>query len=155
MDSTEIQPVGGKFSEWKNFNKDNIEKAPSKQGVYILRKNGGQSFGRLKGKSDLLYIGSTEANNGLKQRLKQYLNPGPTQWTNLRINKLLKKYNVEVSWCLSNEPRNLEHQLLNRYLNEHDELPPFNHAGRKTLKKIISDSLAFSDQVTVNLKKGK
>jgi len=108
----------------------------------------GRHFGRLHGESDILYIGSTEAKRGLRQRLRQYLYPGPTQWTNKRVNELAKKYEMEVAWYPCDEASDLEHQLLRRYLEQHDELPPLNHASRKKLKKALLKTIRVSDEVT-------
>ena len=108
-----------------------------------------QSFGRLCGESDILYVGKTEAKGGFKSRLSHYLRPSKTQWTSKRIHGMLKKYDMEFACCPYDEPKNLEHRLLNQYLSEHDELPPFNHAGSKTLRKILHETVATSDQVFV------
>ncbi len=91
------------FSDWVILNPTNVKEAPFKTGVYIFRKKNGQCFGRLQGESDILYVGCTESKKGLRQRLNYYLKPGPTQWTNRRINQLLGKYGIEVSWCISNK----------------------------------------------------
>ena len=148
MDSTQLILFSKGFSDWSPFNEKGVKNAPEQHGVYILRKAGGQRFGRLQGQSDILYIGSTMAARGLKQRLQQYLHPGPTQWTNKRINELSKKHEMEVAWCPCNEPENLEHQLLQQYLKEHDELPPLNHAGKRLLKKVLTEELHLADRCT-------
>jgi hypothetical protein len=87
------------------------ENAPREKGVYVIRQTAGKPFGRLQGESDLLYIGIAESEGGLRQRLLQYFHPGPTQWTNRRINNYLGKYQMEVAWCICLEPINLEHDL--------------------------------------------
>jgi len=132
MNSEQLKQKG--FFSWFPFTDHGVGKAPKQSGVYALRKARGALFGRLRGESDILYIGSTEARGGLKQRLRQYLHPGPTQWTNLRIYQLAKKHEIEVGWYSCNEPGNVEHQLLQQYLQEHDELPPLNHAGKRLLE---------------------
>jgi hypothetical protein len=129
MDSTGLGQMKKDFESWYSFNQQRGEEAPRKKGVYVIRQVTGKSFGRLQGQSDILYIGSTTSRGGLRQRLIQYFHPGPTQWTNRRINEFLKKYQMEVAWCPCNEPVNLEHRLLRQYLDDHNELPPFNHTG--------------------------
>ena len=136
MNSKQLRQKG--FSQWFPFTGHGVGKVPRQSGVYVLRKAQGVLFGRLRGESDILYIGSTQARGGLKQRLRQYLHPGPTQWTNLRIHELAKKCEMEVGWCQCDEPRNIEHQLLQQYLQEHDELPPLNHAGKRLLEIFLS-----------------
>jgi len=134
MDSTQLSTWSkqwsyGNFSEWHLLNDKAIQNAPSKKGTYVIRKAGGERFGRLRGESDIMYIGSTTRR--LKKRLQQYLRPGPTQWTNQRIYKLLTKgYKLEFAWCLNDEPKILEHNLLRQYISEHDEFPPMNRADK-------------------------
>jgi len=36
--------------------------------------------------------------------------------------------------------------LLRRYLEQHDELPPLNHASRKRLKKTLAETIKVSDE---------
>jgi hypothetical protein len=155
MDSTQLRSFRRGFSDWHPFDKRSIKSAPQQIGVYIIRKAEGQCFGRLRGESDILYIGSTKSEGGLKKRLQHYFHPGPTQWTNRRINELANKYRMEVAWCPCSEPRNLEHELLKRYLKEHDELPPFNHAGIRRLYKSVTDAIRLSDSVTVIKRKSE
>ena len=95
MDSTQLSLARTEFSRWYPFNEKAVKNAPKQRGVYVFRKAGGKHFGRLQGQSDVMYIGSTEAKGGLKQRLGQYLHPGPTQWTNKRIKKISKKHQME------------------------------------------------------------
>ena len=148
MDSTQLSLGRTGFSRWYLFNEKVVQNAPKQRGVYVFRKAGSKRFGRLQGQSDVMYIGSTEAKGGLKQRLGQYLHPGPTQWTNKRIKKISKKHQMEIAWCPCDEPGNLEHQLLQKYLKEHDELPPLNHAGKKILKKFLEEELHTIDRCT-------
>ena len=114
-----------------------MKSAPKQSGIYIFRMARGECFRRLKGESDVLYIGSAEGKRGLRERLQQYLRPGPTQWTNKRIHEMAKKYDMEIAWYLCGEASNLELQLLRRYFEDHDELPPLNHASKKLLKKAL------------------
>jgi len=58
----------------------------------------------------------------------------------------MKSYQMEIGWQKSDEPSNLEHFLLNNYLKDHDELPPFNHAGSKRLKKVLTESISIDDK---------
>lgn len=133
MDSSELRHILVKLSEWFPFSEDYIKNAPQQHGIYIIRMANGQRFGRLNGESDILYIGCTRCRGGLRQRLFQYFHPGSTQWTNRRINEIMKKYPIEVAWHPCQNPQNLEHSLLKKYLEDHDELPPFNHANIRRL----------------------
>lgn len=146
MDSKQTSQICKGLSEWQPFTEKSIS-APKKHGIYILRMAQGKRIPRLQGKSDILYIGSTESKNGLKGRLQQYLRPGSRQYTNKRIHELAKKYDMEIAWCPCEEASNLEHQLLRQYLKNHDELPPLNRAGKRLLKKGVADTLGLIDRV--------
>ena len=135
MDSLNLGKRG--FSTWRPFEKEILRDAPIKGGVYIFRKLGGQSFGRLIGISNILYIGSSK--RSLRQRLQQYFHPGPSQWTNKRIHEYAIKNSVEVSWLLCDEPKSFEHDLLREYLDEHGELPPLNASNIRKLTKNIEE----------------
>jgi hypothetical protein len=113
-----------------------VRVAPKQRGIYMFRLARCKFFGRLKGETDILYIGSAENKRGLRGRLGQYLHPGPTQWTTKRICEMAKKYDMEIGWCLCGEAGNLELELLHRYNEDHDELPPFNHRNESLLKKL-------------------
>ena len=139
MDSGQVSQICEGISEWHPFNKESVNSAPKQYGIYIFRMAQGKRFGRLKGESDIFYIGSTQSKHGLRGRLEQYLHPEVTQWTNKRNHEMTEKYDMEISWCLCGEARNLEHQLLLRYLKDHDELPPLNRAGKQLLIDRLED----------------
>lgn len=156
MDSTQLSRFKGKFSDWYPLDKKGIRNAPQHPGVYIIRKAQGRRFGRLKGKSDILYIGSCKGRKGLRQRLQRYLHPGSTQWgTNRRVNQLAKEYQMEVAWCPCDEPRNFEHDLLIQYLKDHDELPPLNHARIRTLYKELTETIKLTAKRNVTKRKAQ
>lgn len=154
MDSSGLGSLKKELENWYPFEKQSIEKAPRKKGIYVIRLATFKPIGRLRGESDILYIGSTTSEGGLRQRLMQYFHPGPTQWTNQRLYGFLKKYHMEITWCPCEEPTNLEHDLLRQYLSEHDELPPFNHADIRRLYESVADHIGLSDSVTVIKTKG-
>jgi len=84
------------LSEWHPLNEDIIKNAPKQHGIYMFRMANGRYICRLRGKSDILYIGSTESKRGLRSLLG-YLQLGPSQWTNRRIHELSKKYEMEIA----------------------------------------------------------
>jgi len=133
------------FCSWTDLVDGALAGVPEDQGVYVFRLKGGKVFGRLRGESDILYIGSTK--KGLRSRIYQYLHPGPTQWTNIRVGKLREKYQIELSWSKDRNPKAAEHNLLVRYFRDHDELPPLNHADVKTLTEAIADPIGVRDSV--------
>ncbi len=98
---------------------------PSESGVYVLRLN--RSFGRLKGESDILYIGST---SDIYQRIVENYLEGRGGKTTQRIRYYIfdREYLelIEISWVTSINPKQLEEELLKKYEEEHHELPPWN-----------------------------
>ncbi len=152
MDSRQVSQLCKGVSEWHPFNEETVKSAPKRSGTYIFRVTQSKCFGRLKGESDILYIGSTEGEHGLRERLQQYLHPGHTQWTNKRIHAMAEKYDMEIAWYLCGEASNLELQLLHRYFEDHDELPPLNHASKKLLKKALEDTVVIKDTMILELR---
>jgi excinuclease UvrABC nuclease subunit len=110
---------------------DTVKSAPEKPGAYVIRMSGGKLFPRLKGETDIVYIGSSK---NLRRRFYWFLKPGPTQWTSQRINQFSKKYRLEIAWLENDNPKNIEHNLLRDFLSQHDELPPLNRAYIRNLK---------------------
>jgi hypothetical protein len=146
MDSRAVSQICKGISKWHPFNKETVKDAPVQHGIYIFRIAQSKRFGRLKGESDILYIGSTKCNRGLRGRLEQYFTPAHSQLTNIRIHAMAKKYDMEVAWYPYTEAGNLEHQLLRRYIGDHDELPPLNHADRRLLEKDLTETAVFGDK---------
>ena len=64
MDSRQMSQICKGVSEWHPFNEERVKSAPKQYGIYILRMAQDKRFGRLKGESDILYIGSTEFCSG-------------------------------------------------------------------------------------------
>ncbi len=128
MDSQDAR-IKTHFPLWHLLNQIRSDQVPQLPGTYILRLAGAKCIGRLKGVSDILYIGSTV---NLRRRIYQIVHPGPTQWTNKRISKLMQKYQIEIAWCgklpHSLDPGEFEKRLLKDYQQDHDELPPLNAA---------------------------
>ena len=150
MDSMQLSQSGKEFSNWYTFGVQTLEVAPKQIGVYVMRKAGGQCFGRLKGESDILYIGkTTRKHGGLKHRFRSYLYGTPTTGTDKRIHDFAKKTTIEVAWCLCDEPEHFEYDLLWRYYREHDELPPLNYSTKRLLNKSFRDEGIGIEEATV------
>ena len=113
------------FSTWVPF-EDALKYATDETGVYIIRMKDGMVFGRVKGESDIVYIGETKS--GFKRRFRGYLKPNGTQWTNWRVNSFSKKHKLEVSFAPATASELVEHMLLQTYQLAHEELPPLNRA---------------------------
>jgi excinuclease UvrABC nuclease subunit len=108
---------------------DNLkQKIPKEPGVYVFKLN--KYLNKLRGKSDILYIGSSK--NLRKRIINNYLKGrgGPTT---KRIHSYLIKRNyinfVEVGWKITKNYKNLEKKLRNKFDKDHDQLPPWNRQG--------------------------
>jgi hypothetical protein len=145
MDSKQVSQICKGISEWYPSNKESLKNAPVQHGIYIFRIAQSKRFGRLRGESDILYIGSTKGGRGLRGRLQQYFSPGHRQLTNIRIHAMAKKHDMEIAWYPCEEAGNLELQLFRRYFEDHDELPPLNHAGRNLLEKALTETVGLGD----------
>ena len=123
MNSKDLKIYG--FEVWMPLDEQMIKSLPPEHGVYVMRLN--RVFGRLKGESDILYVGSTD---DLHQRIVNNYWRGRGGETTKRIRNYLFSKNylsqVEVSWVVCQSPKNLEAKILERYENEHHELPPWN-----------------------------
>jgi len=152
MDSKQLSFMLEGLSEWHPFNEDTVKNAPKQKGIYVLRMANGRYICRLRGKSDILYIGSTESKSGLRGRLRGYLHPGPSQLTNRRIHEFSKKYEMEIAWYPYQEADNMELRLLQQYLEDHDELPPLNRTSKKLLKKIFTEEIRVKPRLRLIIK---
>lgn len=127
MDSKSIIELYPDFSDWMLFTKELVPNLPTDKGSYVFRTAGGNSISRVKGESDILYIGSAAKKHDIRNRLGFYFNPSKKSSTGNRINSYLWKNQMEVSYIIETQPGDVEQKLIHQYQNEHSELPPFNH----------------------------
>jgi len=131
MNSKNLRVLG--FHEWFEFSIKNADRLlhwlPREKGVYVIRyKN---HFGRFKGKSDIMYLGSSvEENDGLRRRIRFFFKPGKSQKTSKRINKWLRTIQgFEISYITvskGKKAREIEAKLREEYGRRHGEFPPWN-----------------------------
>lgn len=142
MDSKSIREIYPDFSDWVLFSKDLVPNLPNDKGSYVFRTVGGNCISRVKGESDILYIGSTVRMLGMRKRLRLFFNPSKKSSTDNRINSYLWKNQMELSYIIEAQPGDIEHQLLNQYQNEHFEVPPLNHQTKKRASyfSVVRDS---------------
>lgn len=147
MDSQDLVGIG--FKTWLPFNVDSeayvLARVPNEPGVYAIRRR--ETFARVRGASDLLYIGSATAagnpyQSGLRLRLRQYFHPGPTQRTNMRLKALIagsKEYEIGYAVVPSKAiATELEADLIERYEKEHGERPRENHNSPQRWLRVSS-----------------
>ena len=96
--------------------------APAVSGVYVIRTANARPVGRLRGASDLIYIGQ----GNLRARLKAHTRGWLLGLIHTAVGGL------EVAFARSPDPRRDEITLLFRYLTDHLELPPANNSRTLT-----------------------
>jgi len=121
------------FKCWKSW--ENFEPCiDGLNGVYAFRVK--HQFSRLKGKSNVLYIGKVDQNPehnkrpGIWHRLSNY------RQNNNGASKRLKdverhfkgKSSIEYAYEICKDPRETEKHLLDSYYEIHIELPPLNRS---------------------------
>lgn len=129
---------GNKFviSEDKETNKRFVESVPFKSGVYAIVAD--KPISRLKGKSEILYLGKT---SNLRRRLKhllKYFLPDyyVGRWGRHTARKMLKIIFEEtdikpaIVYLVHSNPRVAERKLLQGYYLTHLETPPLNNQRR-------------------------
>ena len=131
MNSKDVRRYG--FDKWHEFSIRNehrlLRSVPQEKGVYVIKYE--RHFGRFRGKSDIMYFGSSEdKKHGLRRRIRFFFHPGKTQTTSKRINEWMNTSNgFELSFitrCKRKKPRALEAGLRTKYEEEHGEFPPWN-----------------------------
>jgi hypothetical protein len=129
------------FCGWVRWDVGAISDAPDLPGVYAFRLHG-RAFGRLKGESDLVYIGCADS---VKRRLSGHL---PARAEALECAGRLRDVEtvgaLEVAWRplgSAEEAKDEEARLLRHYYWDHIELPPVNRGEparfvRKAIKHL-------------------
>ena len=124
-----------KWSPWNPLKKltteENMEgNIPIDRGVYIIKTE--TSVGRVRGKSDIIYIGQGR----LKDRLYAILGyfygkSNERSWPHTAKKEIFRllseeKKNLLVSYHITKACKKLEKELLHEYEKDHIELPPLN-----------------------------
>jgi hypothetical protein len=126
-----------KWSPWYSLQKLTIEEnmeenIHNKKGVYVIK--GKIPIGRIKGKSDIIYIGQ----GSLKGRLYAILGyfygkSNERTWPHTAKKEIFRllseeKKNLFISYRTTKSCKKLEKRLLHKYEKDHIELPPLNKA---------------------------
>jgi hypothetical protein len=117
MRATDIEGL----SPWELWPRPALERAPETSGVYVFKLS--RCFGRMRGESDIVYVGLAE--KSIKGRL------GSHRYTEIGLStNLVEDFGtLQVAWkpCGSDsEARFMESTILGRHRRDHVELPPFN-----------------------------
>lgn len=148
------------FSGWAPFNRGHrsliIDNLPSIPGVYVV---GARTASPMKrGRSDLVYVGSAANQDGLRLRIRQYYHPGPSQVTNKRILSLITASDDHFLSYLTapsgEVAKKWETAILNRFYQEHGQLPPENkrvtsmnpHTAGEVLLELETATIEWSSE---------
>ncbi len=132
MQSSELLLEG--CQAWQRFHPDSksalLASLPLSLGVFAVRRR--QPYQLSMGESDIAYVGYGANEKGLRMRVCQCFSPGFSpgreQSTNIRILEAIEGPGAfELSWrecTTAHEAHRLVKDLLQRYRNEHGQLPP-------------------------------
>lgn len=111
---------------WKQWPSIKWTQVPQGTGVYVFRTAGGSAILRVKGCSDVVYVGSGK----IRDRLKAHSRQDWKRWsgTGWVICLIMRAKGLEVAWREMAEPqaRLEEADILQQFLVDHFELPPAN-----------------------------
>lgn len=129
-----------KLTNELKITEENIEliqkETHKKNGVYVVKVS--KSIKRVKGKSDIVYIGRGVLNNRLRRLLKlfpAYVTKKTKKQRLLFARKALLNLvihlnaDVWVTYKITDRHKELEKELLQRYQDDHIELPPLNRSS--------------------------
>lgn len=124
MNSSELNNL----REWKRWNQCVVREAPFASGIYVFRLADGKTIQRLKGDSDILYIGcSTKLRKRFKDHLKVMNVERNIAYRLQRVEQQIGQ--LEVSWesyDSAEKAKEAERLLLIKYEADHIEFPPLN-----------------------------
>jgi len=129
--------VGGDWITWRSLDISNLLYMPHGHGVYLIRVAQGQ-IPRLKGYSDILYVGQGRLNERLGKCLNYKLGYRTYPYESGRLCRIEKELNLGMKFsylcCASRqESQDQETNILDQYEEVHYELPPLNQQrGRKS-----------------------
>jgi hypothetical protein len=141
MLSTDLEGYG--FSTWikivedYDYNRDLILKLPRKKGVYVIRAD--RPISRIKGKSDIIYIGQGKIQSRIQHLLRSYLPINFRDYFSKHtarkgFEKILKETELKLEFSYitvdSEKAKEIERRLLVLYCEEHIEPPPLNNTRR-------------------------
>jgi hypothetical protein len=117
--------LGSTNDKWAKF--AGALNAPACLGVYVIRIAGAKTIGRLRGNSDLIYIGQGK----LRLRTKAHRNLRSDfrgkGWLLHLITTGGSVGELEIGFFPCENPEQSENELLFRYFTDHLELPPANN----------------------------
>lgn len=135
MNSDDVQVRFGKQPEcWIPFDEHAAENLGLVRGVYVIRIADGLKVGRLRGESDIVYIGSGSIGTRLKAHAGLRSDFKDKGWL---LSWIRLERRMEVCFFECSGAAALEGDLLMEYLFAHQELPPANWRGTRLSQQHI------------------
>jgi hypothetical protein len=139
MNSSELNNL----REWKAWNQSVVWEAPLAPGIYVFRLAERKAIQRLKGESDVLYVGcSAKLRNRFKEHLKVMNVERNVAYRLQRVEQQIGR--LEVSWesyDSADKAKDAERLLLAKYEMEHIEFPPLNRSESGKRSRMIEEWL--------------
>lgn len=139
MLSTDLIARG--FKEWLklkadyNYNKDFVLNLPREKGVYVIRAH--EQIHRIKGTSDIIYIGQGTIQSRIQALLRSYLPLNFRNYMNKHtareaFERVIEELclELELSYIKCEKPKEFETGLLQLFCQDHIEPPPLNNTRR-------------------------
>ena len=130
------------WSEWVSLNKSCLRFAPDKPGIYEIRTD--YEFGRLLGRSRIVYVGRTKSGSLYNRISKRVTDPwGNLSWAEkfLHVRQSCLEFRCTEADSDADAKR-LEAYRLYEYYRIHGELPPgnstFPEAGTSKAREFIN-----------------
>jgi len=124
MNSREIaEKLGQPNYQWRCFDPSTVKRVPTSKGVYVIRLAHGKTRQRLKGESDVIYIGSGNVKTRLSAHLNFRQDFKDKGWL---IGLIARWCPLEFGSFAVASPAEAEQGLIIEFLKEHLELPPAN-----------------------------
>ena len=132
--------ANNQWSEWQAIKLNSVpEQNPLKGmknevGIYLIRSRKG--IPRLKGVSDIIYVGEGKLKNRIGKALAYYKGQKKWPYYSPMLSLFLLELNLDLSFSYSvtEDAKRLEVLILKEYENDHYELPPLNHVRPSGVK---------------------
>ena len=147
------------FQGWKGlYSTDLTDELPNASVVYVIRIKDGRAVGRLKGTSDIVYIGRTgkiKTRSAAHRKVRPDLRDKGWHLALIEYDKEIEL--LEIAFFTFEDSERVEAELLFRYFQDHLELPPVNNRFEftKEQKEELAKDAKLSGIASTLVKSGR
>lgn len=132
------------WSEWHTIKLNSVpdqnpllKERKDEVGVYLIRSK--EKIHRLKGISDIIYVGKGVLRNRIGKALAYYRGQKKCPYYSRMLSLFLVELNLDLSfsYLVTESAEQLERLILKEYENDHYELPPLNHIRSGSMKEYM------------------